>query len=84
MKLNPDYNKYDELGFSVNGGDYTDASGNTFEVDLDRTVATYTYSGSSTTHGESYDIEVAVCNSDGLCSTPIGTATVVADKEVEG
>ena len=62
----------------------TDASGNTFEVDLDRTVATYTYSGSSTTHGESYDIEVAVCNSDGLCSTPIGTATVVADKEVEG
>ena len=62
----------------------TDANGNTFEVDLDRTVATYTYSGSSTTHGESYDIEVAVCNSDGLCSTPIGTATVVADKEVEG
>ena len=62
----------------------TDANGNTFEVDLDRTVVTYTYSGSSTTHGESYDIEVAVCNSDGLCSTPIGTATVVADKEVEG
>ena len=62
----------------------TDASGETFAVDLDRTVVTYTYSGSSTTHGESYDIEVAVCNNDGLCSTPIGQATVVADKEVEG
>jgi len=62
----------------------TDADGETFAVDLDRTVVTYTYSGSSTTHGESYDIEVAVCNNDGLCSTPIGQATVVADKEVEG
>ena len=62
----------------------TDADGETFAVDLDRTVVTYTYSGSSTTHGESYDIEVAVCNNDGLCSTPIGQATVVADKEVVG
>tara|TARA_B100001109_G_scaffold29075_1_gene22436 strand:+ start:675 stop:3824 length:3150 start_codon:yes stop_codon:yes gene_type:complete len=61
----------------------TDASGDTFEVDLERDIVTYTYSGSSTTHGESYDIEVAVCNNDGLCSTPIGSATVVADKQVD-
>ena len=61
----------------------THSNGDVFEVDLDRTVVTYTYSGSSTTHGESYDIEVAVCNNDGLCSTPIGTATVVADKQVD-
>ncbi len=62
----------------------TDENDVAFEVDLDRSVVTYTYSGSSTTHGASYDIEVAVCNNDGLCSTPVGTATVVADKEVEG
>jgi hypothetical protein len=61
----------------------THSNGDVFEVDLDRTVVTYTYSGSSTTHGESYDIEVAVCNNDGLCSSPIGTATVVADKQVD-
>ena len=52
----------------------TDASGDTFEVDLERDIVTYTYSGSSTTHGESYDIEVAVCNNDGLCSTPIAVS----------
>ena len=34
--------------------------------------------------GESYDVEVAVCNNDGLCSTPIGSGTVVADKQVDG
>ena len=62
----------------------TDESGDAFSVDLDRTVVTYTYSGSSTTHGESYDVEVAVCNNDGLCSTPIGSGTVVADKQVDG
>ena len=62
----------------------TDEGGDVFSVDLDRTVVTYTYSGSSTTHGESYDVEVAVCNNDGLCSTPIGSATVVADKQVDG
>ena len=62
----------------------TDEAGDVFSVDLDRTVVTYTYSGSSTTHGESYDVEVAVCNNDGLCSTPIGSGTVVADKQVDG
>ena len=61
----------------------TDADGEVFEVDLERDIVTYTYSGSATTHGESYDIEVAVCNNDGLCSTPIGTASVVADKQVD-
>ena len=42
----------------------------------------YTYSGSQTTHGETYHIDVAVCNEQG-CSTP-GLASVVADKEVDG
>ena len=69
----------DKISVSV-----THEDGTVFEVDLETSVATYTYSGSSTTHGESYDIEVAVCNTEGLCSSPIGSATVVADKEVEG
>ena len=42
----------------------------------------YTYSGSQTTHGETYHLEVAVCNEQG-CSTP-GIASVVADKQVDG
>jgi hypothetical protein len=42
----------------------------------------FTYSGSQTTHGETYYVTVAVCNDEG-CSTP-GLATVVADKQVEG
>ena len=42
----------------------------------------FTYSGASTTHGETYFVTVAVCNEEG-CSTP-GLATVVADKEVDG
>ena len=42
----------------------------------------YTYSGSQTTHGVTYHLEVAVCNDQG-CSTP-GIADVVADKEVDG
>ncbi|MGB1793427.1 MAG: hypothetical protein ACPHMS_06100, partial [Candidatus Poseidoniaceae archaeon] len=67
----------DKISISIMG------TGVDFEVDLDRGTSSYTYSGSSTTHGESYDIEVAVCNNDGLCSTPIGTATVVADKQVD-
>jgi len=63
----------------------TDEGGDAFEVDLnDMTKTTFTYEGSSTTHGESYDVEVAVCNIDGLCSTPIGSGTVVADKQVDG
>ena len=44
---------------------------------------TYTYSGSNTVHGMSYDVSVAICNSEG-CSTPIGTGTIVADKAVDG
>ena len=54
--------------------------------DFEATVAdedrTYTYSGSQTTHGETYHLEVAVCNEQG-CSTP-GIASVVADKQVDG
>ena len=42
----------------------------------------FTYSGSQTTHGETYHIDVAVCNEQG-CSTP-GLASVVADKMVDG
>ena len=67
----------DKISVSITGTDVD------FEVDLDKDTMTYTYSGSSTTHGESYDIEVAVCNNDGLCSTPIGSASVVADKQVD-
>lgn len=43
---------------------------------------TYSYSGGSTTHGETYFVTVAVCNEEG-CSTP-GYKEVVADKEVDG
>jgi hypothetical protein len=43
---------------------------------------TYTYSGSQTTHGLTYHVEVAVCNEQG-CSTP-GISSVVADKQVDG
>ncbi|MGB2036878.1 MAG: hypothetical protein ACPHX8_00290, partial [Candidatus Poseidoniaceae archaeon] len=39
---------------------------------------------SSTTHGETYDISIEVCSKENICSNPIGTATVVADKEVDG
>ena len=69
----------DKISISI-----THEDGTEFAVDLDTATDSYTYSGSSTTHGESYDVEVAVCNIEGLCSTPIGSATVVADKEVEG
>ena len=69
----------DKISISI-----THEDGTEFAVDLDTATDSYTYSGSSTTHGESYDVEVAVCNTEGLCSTPIGSATVVADKEVEG
>ena len=48
-------------------------------ADVDRT---YTYSGSQTTHGVTYHLEVAVCNEQG-CSTP-GISSVVADKQVDG
>ena len=69
----------DKVSVSITHGD----SSEVFEVDLDRTVTSYTYSGTNTLHDVSYDIEVAVCNNDGLCSTPIGTGTVVADKQVD-
>ena len=44
---------------------------------------TYTYSGTNTVHGMSYDVSVAICNAEG-CSTPIGTGTIIADKAVDG
>ena len=53
-----------------------------FEATVADEDRTYTYSGSQTTHGETYHLEVAVCNEQG-CSTP-GIATVVADKQVDG
>ena len=53
-----------------------------FEATVADEVRTYTYSGSQTTHGETYHVEVAVCNEQG-CSTP-GIASVVADKRVDG
>lgn len=69
----------DKISVSITHGD----SNEVFEVDLDRTVTSYTYSGTNTVHDVSYNVEVAVCNNDGLCSTPIGTGTVVADKQVD-
>ena len=44
---------------------------------------TYTFSGTNTVHGMSYDVSVAICNAEG-CSTPIGTGTIIADKAVDG
>ncbi|MDE0557267.1 MAG: hypothetical protein OSB30_02195 [Candidatus Poseidoniaceae archaeon] len=44
---------------------------------------TYTYSGTNTVHGMSYDVTVSICNAAG-CSTPIGTGTIIADKAVDG
>ena len=58
--------------------DCTDA----FEATVADEERSYTYSGSQTTHGETYHLEVAVCNEQG-CSTP-GIASVVADKQVDG
>jgi len=55
---------------------------NAFEATVADEDRTYTYSGSQTTHGETYHLEVAVCNEQG-CSTP-GIASVVADKQVDG
>ena len=59
-----------------------DADSDVFETDLPSNEFQYSYS--DTAHGVSYTIDIAVCNNDGLCSTPVGTATVVADKEVDG
>jgi hypothetical protein len=53
-----------------------------FEATVADEDRTYTYSGSQTTHGETYHLEVAVCNEQG-CSTP-GISSVVADKQVDG
>jgi len=44
---------------------------------------TYTYSGTNTVHGMSYNVSVAICNAAG-CSSPIGTGTIIADKAVDG
>ena len=68
----------DKVSVSITHGD----SGEVFEVDLDRTVTSYTYSG-QTRSTMYHRFEVAICNNDGLCSTPIGTGTVVADKQVD-
>ena len=62
----------------------TDEDGNSVEIEKGRLDVSYLHPGSSTTHGMSYDIVVEVCNGDGLCSTPVGEGTVVADKEVTG
>ena len=53
-----------------------------FEATVADEDRTYTYSGSQTTHGVTYHLEVAVCNEQG-CSTP-GISSVVADKQVDG
>ncbi len=53
-----------------------------FEATVADEDRTYTYSGSQTTHGVTYHLEVAVCNEQG-CSTP-GISSVVADKRVDG
>ena len=59
-----------------------DANSDVFETDLPSNEFQFSYS--DTTHGVSYTIDIAICNNDGLCSTPVGTATVVADKAVDG
>jgi hypothetical protein len=59
-----------------------DADSDIFEIDLASDQFMYTYS--DTEHGVSYTIDIAICNNDGLCSTPVGTATVVADSAVDG
>ena len=61
----------------------TGEDGVSFDLDLDRLTTTYTYLAHQPTT-VSYDIVVEVCNNDGLCSTPVGTGTVTADKEVTG
>ena len=63
---------------SITHGD----SGEVFEVDLDRTVTSYTNSGTNTLHDVSYDIEVAIATTITL-QYANGTGTVVADKQVD-
>ena len=58
------------------------ADSDIFEIDLASDQFMYTYS--DTEHSVSYTIDIAICNNDGLCSTPVGTATVVADSAVDG
>ena len=58
------------------------ADSDVFEIDLASDQFMYTYS--DTDHGVSYTIDIAICNNDGLCSTPVGTATVVADSAIDG
>jgi hypothetical protein len=54
-----------------------------FKVGLAVGDSSYTYAGSNIVHGILYNVLVAVCNEVG-CSTPVGSADVVADKEVDG
>jgi hypothetical protein len=54
-----------------------------FTVGLAVGETSYTYAGSNTVHGTSYNVHVAVCNEEG-CSSPVGSADVVADKAVDG
>ena len=57
-----------------------DADSTVFEIDLASDQFMYTYS--DTAHGVSYTIDIAICNYDGLCSTPVGTATVIGESVV--
>ena len=54
-----------------------------FSQYIENSYTSYAYSGQNTVHGVEYNITVAVCNEVG-CSSPIGTATVVADSAVDG
>jgi hypothetical protein len=44
---------------------------------------TYTLSGANTAHGVTYYVSVAICNAAG-CSTPYGSGSIVADKDMRG
>ena len=59
-----------------------DANADIFPIDLPSEEFRYTYG--ATEHGVTYTIVIEICNNDGLCSTPVGTDTVIADSEVDG
>ncbi len=62
----------------------THPDGTVFEDKRTTDDTGYSYGSQNTNHGDSYDIEVAVCNQDNLCSSQIGDDTVIADKQVDG
>ncbi|MDG1546547.1 MAG: hypothetical protein P8Q55_04070 [Candidatus Poseidoniaceae archaeon] len=64
-------------------GDDCDEADFPFTTNAVAGAKTYTYSGSNTMHGVTYDVSVAICNAQG-CSSPIGAGTIVADKAVDG